>query len=164
VIGELFASCPVDSFPGLAVEPVSDSSRYFVVRLKDPSGRHAFVGLGFQDRGDAFDLNVTLSDHFKSISKEMEIAKEVTNPQPTVDYSLRAGEKISINFGDKLKFQQDDKQKTDQNVIGFRAGGLLPPPPSSTGRPTNPSTTTPSNDDWGDFFSAPTSSRYPPFK
>jgi hypothetical protein len=97
--GELFASCPVDSFPGLAVEPVSDSSRYFVVRLKDPSGRHAFVGLGFQDRGDAFDLNVTLSDHFKSISKEMEIAKEVTNPQPTVDYSLRAGEKISINFG-----------------------------------------------------------------
>ena len=71
--------CPVDSFPGLAVEPVSDSSRYFVLRLKDPSGivhvfmylsflnegRHAFVGLGFQDRGDAFDLNVTLQDHFK---------------------------------------------------------------------------------------------------
>ena len=91
--GELFAVCPVDSFPGLAVEPVSDSSRYFVLRLKDPSGicspsisslcylshyclfiiflyslcsgRHAFVGLGFQDRGDAFDFNVSLMEHFK---------------------------------------------------------------------------------------------------
>lgn len=92
----MFAICPVDSFPGLAVEPVTDSSRYFVLRLKDPSGknylmflfdylicssslfffnsfsfhlfdigRQAFVGLGFQDRGDAFDFNVALQEHFK---------------------------------------------------------------------------------------------------
>lgn len=63
--GDLFAACPVDTFPGLAVEPVSDSSRYFVLRLQDPSGKHAFVGLGFQDRGDAFDFNVALQEHFK---------------------------------------------------------------------------------------------------
>ena len=36
--GELFAMCPVDSHPGLAVEPVSDSSRYFVLRLEESSG------------------------------------------------------------------------------------------------------------------------------
>ena len=30
--------CPVDKFPGIAVEPVSDSSRYFLLRLQDPSG------------------------------------------------------------------------------------------------------------------------------
>ena len=64
-LGDLFAACPVDAFPGLAVEAVSDSSRYFVLRLQDPSGRHAFVGMGFQDRGDAFDFNVALQEHFK---------------------------------------------------------------------------------------------------
>lgn len=37
-VGELFAICPVRSFPGADVEPVSDSSRYFVLKLEDTSG------------------------------------------------------------------------------------------------------------------------------
>lgn len=36
--GELFAVCPVRLFPGTDVEPVSDSSRYFVLKLEDTSG------------------------------------------------------------------------------------------------------------------------------
>ena len=36
--GELFAICPVESHPGVAVEPVSDSSRYFVLKLEESSG------------------------------------------------------------------------------------------------------------------------------
>lgn len=29
------------------------------------TGRSAFIGIGFGDRGDAFDFNVALQDHFK---------------------------------------------------------------------------------------------------
>ncbi|PKU27344.1 adaptin ear-binding coat-associated protein 2 [Limosa lapponica baueri] len=63
--GELFAQAPVEQFPGIAVESVTDSSRYFVLRIEDGNGRRAFIGVGFVDRGDAFDFNVALQDHFK---------------------------------------------------------------------------------------------------
>lgn len=36
--GELFAQAPVDQFPGTAVESVTDSSRYFVIRIEDGNG------------------------------------------------------------------------------------------------------------------------------
>uniref|UniRef100_A0A3B5MYI6 Adaptin ear-binding coat-associated protein 1 n=1 Tax=Xiphophorus couchianus TaxID=32473 RepID=A0A3B5MYI6_9TELE len=35
VSGELFAQAPVKEYPGVAVETVSDSSRYFVLRIQD---------------------------------------------------------------------------------------------------------------------------------
>lgn len=67
IIGELFAACPIDSYPSTAVENVSDSARYFVLRIKDESGRTAFIGIGFVDRSDSFDFNVALQDHFKFV-------------------------------------------------------------------------------------------------
>ncbi len=36
--GELFAQAPVKEYPGVAVETVSDSSRYFVLRIQDDNG------------------------------------------------------------------------------------------------------------------------------
>uniref|UniRef100_A0A3Q2YDE5 Adaptin ear-binding coat-associated protein 1 n=1 Tax=Hippocampus comes TaxID=109280 RepID=A0A3Q2YDE5_HIPCM len=38
ISGELFAQAPVDEYPGIAVETVSDSSRYFVLRIQDDNG------------------------------------------------------------------------------------------------------------------------------
>ena len=38
ISGELFAQCPVEN-PQIDVEAVMDSSRYFVLRIKDGSGR-----------------------------------------------------------------------------------------------------------------------------
>ena len=49
--------------------------RYFVIKIVDDNGRSAFIGIGFSDRSDSFDLNVALQDHFKGVTKEKEIAK-----------------------------------------------------------------------------------------
>ncbi len=54
--GKLYAECSVEAYPGPSVQSVSDSSRYFVIRVSD--GTH--LGLGFADRSDSFDLNVAL--------------------------------------------------------------------------------------------------------
>lgn len=44
-VGELFAQAPVKEYPGIAVETVSDSSRYFVLRIQDDNGEDVNVGL-----------------------------------------------------------------------------------------------------------------------
>ena len=36
--GALFANCPVETYPGIAIESVTDSSRYFVIRVLDDNG------------------------------------------------------------------------------------------------------------------------------
>jgi hypothetical protein len=36
--GELFAKCPIEAYPSIAVETVADSSRYFVLRIQDDNG------------------------------------------------------------------------------------------------------------------------------
>ena len=38
VSGELFALCPVDTYPTSVIEQVLDSSRYFVIRIQDGNG------------------------------------------------------------------------------------------------------------------------------
>lgn len=62
-LGEIFAVCPYE-IQGNSVEAVLDSSRYFVLKIES-DGRHAFIGMGFQERTDAFDFNVTLQDFVK---------------------------------------------------------------------------------------------------
>lgn len=44
-LGELFAQAPVKEYPGVAVETVSDSSRYFVLRIQDDNGEGVNVSL-----------------------------------------------------------------------------------------------------------------------
>lgn len=84
--GKLYAVCPIETYPGLAIQSVADSSRfklrffgsftdwiscstffrYFVIKVME-GGKTAYLGLGFSDRADSFDVNTTLHDHFKGI-------------------------------------------------------------------------------------------------
>lgn len=105
---DLFAACFIG--PGQrenAVESVLDSSRYFVLKIEDGTGKHAFIGLGFSERNEAFDFNVALSDHDKYVKREVE--KEVGESSsdnhidihPAVNQRLKEGETIRINVKNK---------------------------------------------------------------
>ncbi|XP_022090141.1 adaptin ear-binding coat-associated protein 1-like [Acanthaster planci] len=100
--GELFAEAPVEAYPSIAVEAVLDSSRYFVIRISD-GGRKAFIGIGFTDRGDSFDFNVALQDHFKWLKQSKEIEEQektaAQNPGPKLDLGFKEGQTIKINIG-----------------------------------------------------------------
>ncbi|XP_067826643.1 adaptin ear-binding coat-associated protein 2-like [Heptranchias perlo] len=129
--GELFAQAPVDQFPGIAVESVVDSSRYFVIRIEDGNGRRAFIGIGFVDRGDAFDFNVGLQDHFKWVKQQSELAKQAQNPDsgPKLDLGFKEGQTIKLSIGNVRK---KENSSTKPRVTGSAGGiGLLPPPPGA---------------------------------
>uniref|UniRef100_A0A182M8Q8 NECAP PHear domain-containing protein n=1 Tax=Anopheles culicifacies TaxID=139723 RepID=A0A182M8Q8_9DIPT len=132
--GTLFANCPIESYPGVAIEAVSDSSRYFVLRIQDGNGRTAFIGLGFGDRSDSFDLNVALQDHFKWVKNEEKIEKEKVEPKQQLDLGFKEGETIKIN----MKITKKDGSEASSRLTGKKtgAGGLLPPPPG--GNKINP--------------------------
>ena len=37
------------------------------LNIQDDTNRKAYIGIGFADRSDSFDLNVALQDHFKQV-------------------------------------------------------------------------------------------------
>lgn len=39
------------------IDAVVDSSRYFVIRIEDGSGKKAYIGFGFVERTDSFDFS-----------------------------------------------------------------------------------------------------------
>jgi len=145
--GELFAKAPVDTYPGVAVEPVTDSSRYFVIRIMDDNGRTAFIGAGFADRGDAFDFNVALQDHFKQVKTDETIKNEPLTSSK-LDLGLKEGQTFTIKLGNS-----STKPKPKPKVqAGGGAGLLLPPPPGPA------SVAAKADAEWGDFSSSAPSS------
>lgn len=136
--GNLFAQCAI---PGgdynSYVERVVDSSRYFVLKITN-GDRHAFIGLGFEDRNDAFDFNCTLAD-FKStwIDREKEAEMPMPSSMPAKDLSLKEGQTIKINLpGGK------SRRSREAEAGGYGGGAILAPPPSSGSRRQAPAIAT----------------------
>ncbi|NWW35592.1 NECP2 protein, partial [Panurus biarmicus] len=128
--GELFAQAPVEQFPGIAVEGVTDSSRYFVIRIEDENGRRAFIGVGFVDRGDAFDFNVALQDHFKWVRQQSELARQAQDLEqgPKLDLGFKEGQTIKLNIAN-MKKKEGGMGSTRPRPAGPGGLSLLPPPP-----------------------------------
>ncbi|CAB3378760.1 Hypothetical predicted protein [Cloeon dipterum] len=168
--GELFAKCPIETYPGMAIEAVADSSRYFVLRIQDDNGRSAFIGIGFTDRSDSFDLNVALQDHFKRLQNDQEIEKEKDTPKQQLDLSFKEGQTIKINMKITKKDGNEVTGGRPKPKAGAAGGlGFLPPPPGGVKMPAPPKltpTSSPSHqpksssdpaaqaDNWGEFASA----------
>ena len=156
--GRLFASAPLPSDSSIplttVVEPVVDSSRYFVVRVEDEmSGKHAFVGLGFRERADASDFTAGLDDWRRFLlrkkqAEEMRMSSQAPGTDPssstssTPQYALSEEEQIKISI----------------KIPGGKGAGLLsrpvsllgisPPAANPSSRSIDPST---AEDDWGEF-------------
>jgi len=118
----LFAACPIQNEK--TVEQTVDSSRYFVLRLSDGK-KSAVLGIGFNDRTQAFDFKVSVQDQQKTEKAEKALAST-----PAVDLSLPKDGKIHINVN--LGGKKDSKAKKDKGEgITAGMGGLkLAPPPA----------------------------------
>lgn len=180
----LFATCPIDlskdddkydSKLMYFCEPVTDSSRYYVLRIRDPSGkREAKIGIGFSERDDSSNFLMCLQDQvryikrarlageddiFDLMSKDFEGDDNTSELVDRPDYSIREGDTIKINLG-KSKKKKSKKSKSSQST------GFLAPPPAVIGGESLANddavagvATTKSNselnefedDEWGDF-------------
>ncbi|ODQ74660.1 hypothetical protein LIPSTDRAFT_44585, partial [Lipomyces starkeyi NRRL Y-11557] len=137
--GELFASAPY-LLTGKGVEQVTDSSRFFVIRVVD-GDRYAYLGMGFMERSEAFDFNIALQDFKRCVlyvQKHANPSAEIiprSGPQKkeeVKDYSLKEGETITISLG-VLTRRRRSPNTTSENAAS-NPGALLPflpPPPSA---------------------------------
>lgn len=125
---QLFAAAPYTDRS--TVEPVLDSSRFFAVTVRDPQGHKAVLGIGFEDRSEAFDLGVALQEARRSLGLEGDAGKKNVAKQENKDYSLKEGETITVNIGSKLgrRRQPESPGTSDPATLQSFA---LPPPPSS---------------------------------
>jgi len=116
----VFATCPVSEG---AVEKTLDSGRYFVLRIENAQKKHAFIGLAFNERNDAFDFNVALQEHQNECEREDKAADMSEIPVTELkDMSIKEGEKIKVNLGGSVK-------PRERKVLTGGSGGLLAPPP-----------------------------------
>jgi hypothetical protein len=129
-------SIPLDAF----LEPVRDSSRYFVIRAKDPTGRITSLGIGFRERVHAFDLNAALQDRMKTIQRHLHLGGEESDSgdraadearqiaaaeerlaRDHVDLSLKSGERIKIQL--RAKYSTMDEYDNMTRGLGAPPGG-----------------------------------------
>ncbi|KAJ4749553.1 Adaptin ear-binding coat-associated protein 1 [Rhynchospora pubera] len=147
--GELYARAFLREGEPHPVEPVIDSSRYFVLRIEENIGgrqRHAFIGIGFRERPQAYDFQAALHDHMKYLNKKKtaeEMEQQYQNTS-SVDYSLKEGETLVLQLKNKegsrraksAFFEQglNKLSLADQTTEGTKESPTLslklPPPPS----------------------------------
>ena len=132
--GQLFAAAPYTD--AAAVEPVLDSSRFFAVRVVGDGGRRAVLGIGFEERGEAFDFGISLQEVRKVNGIEKEgsgggrkasgkaaVVQEVPEKK---DFSLKEGQTIHVDIGQKGRRQKGPS--SEDEGAGKALFSIAPPP------------------------------------
>ena len=57
------------------IEPVLDSSRYFVMRI-EKDRKKAYIGIGFQERSEALDFKIALQEYKKYLDEPEDLSDE----------------------------------------------------------------------------------------
>ncbi|TVY67466.1 Adaptin ear-binding coat-associated protein [Lachnellula suecica] len=132
--GQLFAAAPYTT-PGI-VEQVLDSSRFFAIRVEGEGGRKAVLGIGFEERSEAFDFSVALQEARKTLGIEdngkaggKKVSKEKEKIPEKKDFSLKEGETITVNIGGRGRRNLPKAEESSGSLGGFS----LPPPPGNGG-------------------------------
>ena len=134
-----FGECPIEVKPKedimAFVDAVIDSSRYYVIRLKDPrSNRHVNIGIGFREREVAFDFKNSLNEYVKYIDRMALADKMANEAYDSVDKdanekkkeeeedevgagAVKAMKDLSLKDGEKITVKMS-KKKSDRDVNG----------------------------------------------
>lgn len=164
--GTLFAAAPLTD--ANSVDYVTDSSRFFVLRVVG-EGRKALLGIGFEERSDAFDFGVALQEAKKILgirdansteqqkptqsswqgnntlsSSSLEDSSATTTPK---DYSLKPGQTISINSSRRRPAPTTTSPLESARDEEQALFSIPPPPPP--GAATSFINTTPTSDQTG---------------
>ncbi|MCJ1435574.1 hypothetical protein MMC27_004948 [Xylographa pallens] len=146
--GALFAASPYTS--PAAISAALDSTRFFAVRVVDEGGRKAVLGIGFEERAEAFDFGVALQEVRKVLGmvdggagtglvgeppagRRKGGGKENVAEAEKRDWSLKEGESIHVDVGRRGRERKDGGEGVGW-IAPPSAGvgvGFLPPPPSA---------------------------------
>uniref|UniRef100_A0A7S4R6D5 NECAP PHear domain-containing protein n=1 Tax=Ditylum brightwellii TaxID=49249 RepID=A0A7S4R6D5_9STRA len=146
------------------VEPVVDSSRYFVLRIVDTKrGREAHVGLGFRERTDATNFKFSLNEYENALKREWKAHEVMTSPllgeeekegqqsTDTSDESVSSLSKLTLKEGEKIHIQLKANKGTrpaakpavTKSPIATKGGLLLKKPPSAANNTAGTTSPTP---------------------
>jgi len=105
------------------------------VTVRDPSGKKAVLGIGFEERSEAFDFGVALQEARRVLGWESGQRKQQQQQQQpekeAKDYSLKEGETITVNLGKTGIGRRKAQDKGEESSTGggdLQSFALAPPP------------------------------------
>lgn len=60
-----FGKCPIDQYPGPAVERVKNYPRHFVLKFFNGVGQTANLGIEFEDQNNSTEFSTVIQKHFQ---------------------------------------------------------------------------------------------------